>query len=193
MPSANASNPMPTTSTKNKYHSVTWGKVERLAKQLVQAMANERFDAILGITRGGLVPATLISEALEIRNVVSATVFFYTDDGEQYFGVTEPRFLAFPGGDALQGRKVLIVDDVWDTGRTAHAVKQRALRANPALVKVAVLHYKPEMNTFAEEEPDFYAETTSDWIVYPWEYASPRAPPRTVDRSVVVDQENTVP
>lgn len=143
---------------------------------LSAAVAPDRFDVVLAITRGGLIPATLLCEALELRNVLSATAMFYTDVGDQFFGMTEPRFLSFPSADALEGRRVLVVDDVWDSGRTAHAVKVRVQRTKPALVKVATLHFKPAMNSFQDVQPDFYCETTENWIVYPWERASPNLP-----------------
>lgn len=159
-----------------RYEGVSWNQVEMMCKKVATEAKPHQFDVILAVTRGGLVPATLLCEQLELRNVLSATVMFYTDGGEQFFGMTEPRFLSFPNNDALEGRKVLIVDDVWDTGRTANAVRKRAGRANPKLLKVAVLHFKPDMNDCPGEEPDFYASTTNKWVVYPWERPSPQAP-----------------
>lgn len=162
--------------------------------ELSAAAAADRFDVVLAITRGGLIPATLLCEALELRNILSATVMFYTDTGDQFFGMTEPRFLSFPSADALEGRRVLVVDDVWDSGRTAHAVKDRVMRAKAALVKVATLHYKPTMNLLEDSTPDFYCNTTENWVVYPWERASPNVAEITGD-SVdtarnVADQES---
>lgn len=162
--------------TAHRYEGVSWSQVEIMCKRLAEAAKTERYDVVLAVTRGGLVPATLLCEAFQLRTVLTATVIFYTDTGEQFFGMTEPRFLSFPSSDALEGRKVLIVDDVWDSGRTANAVKIRVERANPKLVKIAVLHFKRDMNEFPGEEPDFYAATTSNWIVYPWERASPVSP-----------------
>lgn len=161
---------------KHKFEHVSWEQVQSMCNDLSVAASADRFDVVLAITRGGLIPATLLCEALELRNILSATVMFYTDTGEQFFGMTEPRFLSFPSADALEGRRVLVVDDVWDSGRTAHAVKARVQRAKPALVKVAALHYKPAMNLLEDSTPDFYCSTTENWIVYPWETSSPNAP-----------------
>lgn len=98
---------------------------------------------------------------------------FYTDTGDQFFGMTEPRFLSFPSADALEGRRVLIVDDVWDSGRTARAVKLRVQRARPQIVKVAVMHFKSTFNA-VQMQPDFYCRTTENWVIYPWERVSPK-------------------
>lgn len=147
-----------------------------MCAEIATRAIDDRFDVVLGVTRGGMVPATLICEALRLRNMLSATVIFYTDAGDQFYGMTEPRFLSFPSAGALEGRRVLVVDDVWDSGRTATAVKRRVERAEPELVKVAVLHFKPSMNLFRGLEPDFYCAVTENWVVYPWEKASPDAP-----------------
>eukprot|EP00177_Eucheuma_denticulatum_P003400 GFKZ01006141.1.p1 GENE.GFKZ01006141.1~~GFKZ01006141.1.p1 ORF type:complete len:223 (-),score=35.59 GFKZ01006141.1:1037-1705(-) len=169
---ASISSPTPSSPSNKTFQNVTWDQVETMTHHLASLSKPINIDLILAITRGGLVPATLICEALELRNILSATVMFYTDAGEQFFGMAEPRFLSFPTANALEGRRVLVVDDVWDSGRTAHAVKLRVQRANPELVKVAVMHYKPSMNVVGEE-PDFFCHTTENWIIYPWERSSP--------------------
>ncbi|PXF40583.1 Xanthine phosphoribosyltransferase [Gracilariopsis chorda] len=162
--------------TSRRYEGVSWSAVEALCNDIFQKAKNQNFDVILAVSRGGLVPAVLLCEAFELRNILSATVIFYADNGEQFFGMTEPRFLAFPSADALEGRRVLVVDDVWDSGRTAQAVRSRVLRAKPKDVKVAVLHYKPDRNIFPGEEPDFFSAITTNWVVYPWERPSPKTP-----------------
>jgi len=60
----------------------------------------------------------------------------------------------------------LVVDDVWDSGGTAYAVKARVLRAGGTPL-VAALHFKPGRNRVLDW-PDFYAEETEAWVVYPW-------------------------
>jgi hypoxanthine phosphoribosyltransferase len=68
----------------------------------------------------------------------------------------------------VAGRRILVVDDVWDTGTTVVAVRDRLRRAG-ARADVAVLHYKPARSRFPEDGPDFYADATDAWVVYPWE------------------------
>ena len=107
--------------------SLSWETIEMLSAKLSHQLfhSSTNYNVILAVTRGGLVPASLLSESLQLRNVLSATVIFYTDDGEQFFGMTQPRFLSFPSLHHFTDKNVLIVDDVWDTGRTAQAVKDR--------------------------------------------------------------------
>lgn len=147
-----------------KYY-LTWTDVERLVEELIQHIGEiSRFDVLLVITRGGMVPACLISERTGIRNILVAAVMFYTGVGETLDKLT---FLQFPPDPYLKDRRVLVVDDVWDSGRTAMAVRERVLQAG-GRPEIAVLHYKPKESIYPEK-PDFYAEETDAWVVYPWD------------------------
>jgi hypoxanthine phosphoribosyltransferase len=123
------------------------------------------YDAMLVITRGGMVPACLISERLDLRNILVAAVQLYTGIGTT---LEDPIFLQFPSDTLLHGKRILVVDDVWDSGRTAMCVRQRVHVAG-GIPTVAVLHYKPRASRFPDHQPDFYAELTDDWLVYPWD------------------------
>mmetsp|Transcript_18544 Transcript_18544/g.38923 ORF Transcript_18544/g.38923 Transcript_18544/m.38923 type:complete len:219 (-) Transcript_18544:170-826(-) len=147
----------------------TWSHIEDMVRRLGDEMEGSDFDAVVAITRGGLIPATLLCERKGWRNLLSATAVFYSDSGVKIFGMTEPRFLHFPEASQLDGKRVLVVDDVWDSGKTGVAVRERCRRAGAAVVKLAVLHFKPSRNVFANDGPDFYADKTDRWIMYPWE------------------------
>ena len=147
---------------------VTWADVERLVGTLLRALPGH-YDNLLVITRGGMVPACLISERTGIRNILCAAVVLY-DDVERTR--SEPAFVQFPEARHVRGRRILVVDDVWDSGSTVVAVRER-LRKAGADVHVCVLHFKPGRNKFPGDAPDFYAATTEAWIVYPWD---PRHP-----------------
>jgi hypoxanthine phosphoribosyltransferase len=62
----------------------------------------------------------------------------------------------------------LIVDDVWGSGRTITAVKNRVsgMGGKP---NTCVLHYNPYRNLFSSAEPDYYAAVTDAHVIYPWE------------------------
>ncbi|MCB0077050.1 MAG: hypothetical protein KDD73_06460 [Anaerolineales bacterium] len=144
---------------------VTWDEIERLVMEALLPQLDGPYDAILGITRGGMVPACLVSERLDIRHVLTAAVKFYTDVEET---LPEPIFLQFPGDTLIAGKRVLIVDDVWDTGHTAYTVRERVRRAG-GKPTVAVIHYKPLRSEYPDDQPDYFAQETDAWIVYPWD------------------------
>jgi len=143
---------------------VSWADVERMVARLLRALPRD-YDALLVITRGGMVPACLISEQTRIRDILCAAVVLYDNDERV---LQEPVFINFPDDRHVAGRRILVVDDVWDTGSTIVAVRDR-LRKAGARVDVCVLHYKPRRSRFPGDGPDFYAEETNAWIVYPWE------------------------
>jgi uncharacterized protein len=147
---------------------VTWADVERMVGALLQAVGRD-YDNLLVITRGGMVPACLISERTGIRNILCAAVVLYEDDERT---LAEPAFVQFPEDRQVRGRRILVVDDVWDSGSTVVAVRER-LRKAGAEVHVCVLHYKPGRSKFPGDGPDFHAAETDGWIVYPWDPAHP--------------------
>ena len=103
----------------NKQH-LTWTQVEDLAIRLADRL-EAAYDVMLVITRGGMVPACIISERLNLRNILVAAVMFYNG---QERALEKPIFLQFPADPLLNKRRVLIVDDVWDSGKTIMAVRK---------------------------------------------------------------------
>ncbi len=145
-------------------HSISWSDIERMVSALLRRIPAD-YDNIMVITRGGMVPACLISERTNIRNILCAAVVFYEGEAR---ALPAPVFVQFPDDQLVNGRRILVVDDVWDTGSTIVAVRNRLRRAG-AKVDCCVLHYKPSRSRFPGDGPDFYAEETAGWIVYPWD------------------------
>jgi hypoxanthine phosphoribosyltransferase len=74
----------------------------------------------------------------------------------------------FPENELLRARRTLVVDDVWGSGRTITAVKNRVSGAG-GLPFTCVLHFNPYRSLFGTTRPDYYAAVTDAHIVYPWE------------------------
>ncbi len=147
---------------------LTWGDVTALIDHLLPQMQGT-FDALLLITRGGIVPGGLIAERLDINYVLTAAVRFPSDVIDKR--LAWPTFLQFPEDELLRGRRVLIVDDVWGSGRTITTVVGR-VEAAGARAETAVLHYKPGSSLFKQTGPTYYAAITDAHIIYPWEFRS---------------------
>jgi hypoxanthine phosphoribosyltransferase len=142
----------------------TYDRIAEQVEELALKLKGEHFDVMLIITRGGLIPGAILGYRLGIRNILVAAVEFY-DDHTGARG-SQPTFLQFPADPLLNGQRVLVVDEVWDSGRTIQAVTMRVRQAGGEPV-TAVLHYKPRMTEIALE-PDHYVKATNAWIVYPW-------------------------
>ncbi len=143
---------------------LSWHDVDRLIDELLPQVAGH-FDALMMITRGGIVPGGIIAEALDIKYVMIAAVHFVSSVEKR---LAWPTFLQFPQDALLRERRVLIVDDIWDNGRTIMTVRGRVESAG-GRPELAVLHYKPAKSLFPKDRPDYFAAVTDRWIVYPWE------------------------
>ncbi|HEY0580832.1 MAG TPA: phosphoribosyltransferase family protein [Chloroflexota bacterium] len=154
----------------NKQH-LTWTQIEDLAIRLADRLPL-KYDVMLVITRGGMVPACIVSERLNLRNILVAAVMFYT--GQEHT-LDKPIFLQFPADPLLNDKRVLIIDDVWDSGRTIMAVRERVIDAG-GTPETAVLHYKPNRTRYSDVRPDFFVDETDAWVVYPWDVGEAKLP-----------------
>ena len=151
---------------------LTWSEIDKLIDHLVPQFDVE-FDSMVIITRGGIVPGGMLAETLNLITILTAAVDFpsETDDlqhKKQTRWMAWPKFIQFPENSLLVGKKTLVVDDVWGSGRTITAVKNRINSAG-GQVYTAVLHFNPYRNLFGALRPDFFAATTDAYIIYPWE------------------------
>ncbi|MBX7232811.1 MAG: hypothetical protein K1X65_00420 [Caldilineales bacterium] len=144
---------------------LSWGDFEALIDHILPQVAGY-FDVILMVTRGGIIPGGMLAESLGIRDVLTAAVEFPRDPEIDRFAW--PNFLQFPADELLEGRRILIVDDVWDSGRTINTVRGR-VEAAGGHPRTCVLHYKPQRSRFRDRRPDYYGAVTDRWIIYPWE------------------------
>jgi hypoxanthine phosphoribosyltransferase len=147
---------------------ITWDEVSKLIDTLVPQFESE-YEAMVMITRGGIVPGGLLAEALGIQNILTAAVDFPAEIERQKSGLFAwPRFVQFPDDNLLRGKRCLVVDDVWGSGRTITAVKNR-ISAAGGFPSTCVLHFNPQRNVFGAARPDYFAAVTDVYIVYPWE------------------------
>lgn len=146
---------------------LTWNDVDKLIDHIIPQF-NEAYDAILTITRGGIVPGGILAEALDIKNVLTAAVDFPELDVPGAELLAWPAFLQFPDRKLLANRKILVVDDVWGSGRTASAVGDM-VQASNGVPYLCVLHFNPYRNLFKKHGPDYYGAVTDAYIIYPWE------------------------
>jgi len=93
---------------------LNWHDVEELITKVVMQL-NTPYDALLLITRGGIVPGGMIAEALKMKDVLTAAVVFQSGPGVRA-EMSWPRFQQFPADALLKGKKVLLVDNIWDRG-----------------------------------------------------------------------------
>jgi len=147
---------------------LTWDEVDKLIDHLIPQFDND-YEAMVLITRGGIVPGGLLAEALDIKHVLTAAVDFPAQmEMEKAKLMAWPKFIQFPENYLLHDRKTLVIDDVWGSGRTITAVKIRVSAAG-GIPSTCVLHFNPYRSLFGSARPDYYAAITDAHIIYPWE------------------------
>jgi len=147
---------------------LSWNDVEQLISHLIPQF-NEEYEAMVMITRGGIIPGGLLAEAMGITHLLTAAVDFPAQmEMEKTKLMAWPTFIQFPDDAQLRGRQTLVVDDVWGSGRTITSVKLRVSAAG-GFPSTAVLHFNPYRNLFGSTRPDYFAAITDAHIVYPWE------------------------
>ena len=151
---------------------LTWNDVDQLIDHLIPQFENE-FEVMVMITRGGLIPGGMIAEALNVTTLLTAAVDFPAEikmekESEGSKLLAWPKFIQFPNGALLAGQRVMVVDDVWGSGRTITAVKNRISGAK-GIPFTCVLHFNPYRSLFGNARPDYFAAITDAHIVYPWE------------------------
>ncbi|MDZ4134377.1 MAG: xanthine phosphoribosyltransferase, partial [Paracoccaceae bacterium] len=116
--------------------------------------------AVVGITRGGLVPAMIVARELDIRVVDTISVKSYNHQEQ-----TAPRVIKSPQADLMgDGAGILIVDDLVDTGKTLEVVRALYPKAH-----FATVYAKPSGRPLVDT---FITEVSQDtWIFFPWDMA----------------------
>jgi hypoxanthine phosphoribosyltransferase len=141
---------------------ITWEALDELVARLA-AKAGRDHDLVLAITRGGLVPAGMLAYRLDLREILVAGAVFYRPEGGTH---PAPVIGHFPEAVLLAGRRVLVVDEVWETGETMTEIVARVRDAGGIPVS-AVIHYKPGRSRVGGA-PDLWADTADGWVQYPY-------------------------
>lgn len=144
-----------------KYLPISWKIYHTLGLKLAASILHdpESFDQIVAISRGGLTLGHILSDFLRIR-ISTITIQSYTDIQTQgEVRVTEK--LSTP----IRGKRILLVDDVSDTGTTIIRAKKYLSYFRPLDITVVTMFYKPH----SKYRPDYFARTTQKWILFPYE------------------------
>ncbi|MCP8940468.1 xanthine phosphoribosyltransferase [Alsobacter sp. SYSU M60028] len=148
----------------NKAFPVSWDQFHRDARALAWRLASSGpFQAVVCITRGGLVPTAIVARELGIKlieTVCVASYHDYTSQGElRVLKEIAEKVVALGGPD---GAGILVIDDLVDTGKTARVVRDMLPKAHFATVYAKPLG-RPLVDTFITEV------SQDTWIYFPWD------------------------
>ncbi len=149
------------------FKAPTWDNIESITVELYKLVRNDGYspDIIAGISRGGLVPARIISDLFlcefEKPTLAIMQIGFYSGVGK-----TEKEPIIYqdlPGH--IHGKKILLIDDVADSGVSLDFAMKYLNMKKPLEVRIGTLYYKP----WSKVKPQYYVEETESWIIFPHE------------------------
>jgi len=143
------------------YLPVSWDDYHSLARQLAEKILSDKvkIDEVVAISRGGLTFGHLMTDLLRVP-ISTFTIQSYSnllEKGE----VTITKPLATP----LNGKRILLTDDVSDTGTTLKRAIEYLKMFSPKKIYTLTMFFKPH----SIYKPDYFAKTTSAWIMFPYE------------------------
>ena len=141
-----------------KYYSYNMFKADTI--QLLKTLQNSRFDTIVGLSRGGLSLAQAIAESLELRDLQTVqTQLYNTTEKNSSLRLVDNTSLK-------EGRKILVVDDIADSGETLQVVVSYLQKKYPTCdFESATLFY----NKSSVYEPTYWVNEATCWIEFFWE------------------------
>ena len=146
-----------------KYAAPTWNQTYRMMLRLAQRINADGFrpDTIVAVERGGLIPARILSDLFENPNLVTLRIECYVGAHQ-----TKPTpILKKQLSECVRGKRVLLVDDIADTGKSLKLAKEHVEESGAKEVRVATLFRK----SWSIMSPDYCAKETSSWVVFPWD------------------------
>jgi len=149
--------------TKAEFEVPTWNQIYSMLLSQAEKIRRSGFkpNVIIGVTRGGWIPARVLSDLLGIPDLATVRVEFY-------LGVAETRnepVLTQGVSAVVEGKKALLVDDVADTGKSLQLAREHLRQQGATEVQIATVYRKP----LSVITPDYYEKETRRWVVFPWE------------------------
>lgn len=177
MPGAQAAGAQEASTQAEDRENLTWQGFGDACRQIAEQIADSGWmpNLIVAIARGGMLPAGAISYALGVKANGAINVEFYTGVGKT---MLEPEILEpYMDISSLEGKRVLIVDDVADSGKTLKLImdliSEKGLSMGGDIAKVdarsATIYLKPTSII----KPDYVFKQTDKWINFPWSVLPP--------------------
>jgi len=122
-------------------------------------------DVIVALARGGWFAGRVLCDFLNLNDLTSLKIEHYTGTANASDG---PRIRYLFDGDSVRNKKVLIVDDISDTGKSMITAREYIMKLKPAGVKMATLQHL----TCSQLQADYVGEVLDEWawVVFPWNF-----------------------
>ncbi len=147
-----------------EYEIVSWDQSYQMTFYLFEKMAEDNYspDIIVGIARGGWIPARLLADFYGNKRTANIKIEFYNNTSR----ASDNPIITQEISEKVENKAVLIVDDVADSGKSLIAAVEHIEEMGAKEIRTATLYYKKHSII----KPEYYINETEAWIVYPWEY-----------------------
>ena len=149
--------------TNIEYEVPTWNQIYDMLVDQAEKIRQAGFkpDVIVGVSRGGLVPVRILTDLLEATQIAVIRIEFYVGIAQRSIEPVLKQPLVIP----VSGKKVLLVDDISDSGQSLKLARTHLFEKGASEVKIATLYVR----TNTQIKPDYFEKETDSWIVFPWE------------------------
>ena len=144
---------------------LTWKDIEDMCDRIAEELRRRgsHIDMIVAVSRGGLIPARILSDRLEVRLITSISIMFYDDIGKR---LEYPRLVQGISNERLiKDKDILLCDDIVDTGESLEVAINHLKELNPKSILSTSLLVKPHTKMY----PDIFEQETEAWVIFPWE------------------------
>lgn len=146
-----------------EFKYLTWDNVMDLTIKVSELIVNDGYkpDIVIGIARGGVIIAKIIEDLLGVGNMSSIEIKLYKGIDKR----GEEAVITQPLPTNIKGLRVLLIDDISDTGATLLTAYNYLRNQGALSIKTATLIVKP----WTKFKPNYYADETTAWVIFPWE------------------------
>ncbi|MFH1821097.1 MAG: phosphoribosyltransferase [Methanobacteriota archaeon] len=154
---------MPVAKRPEKYETPSWDYIHELCINLADQIRQRKYepDIIVAISRGGWIPGRLLSDLMGKLDIATIKVEHYVD----FYKTLKKPEITQPLPIEVIGKKILLVDDLADSGSSLRLVTDYLRKQGAKDVKICALYWKP----WSTVVPDFCARETDAWICFPHE------------------------
>lgn len=159
---------------KSRIISLSWRTIEHYTKTVLSQLKKRTpmINCIVTMSRGGLVPAVMLSHQLGIRSIIIIDAN-RTENDDVHAEKHEVRFSYHPNAvRAVREKHVLLLDDIAGSGDTLHTAQKIVHRFHPASITTATLVVNLDNLKDRSLKPSVVGKEVRGWIVFPWEQAN---------------------
>jgi hypoxanthine phosphoribosyltransferase len=145
---------------------VSFQEVHEMVRHVAENVKASEYNptTVIGLARGGWIPARIICDFLGITDLLSLKVEHWLQTGKTKDEAT----IRYPLNVDLSEKKLLIVDDITDTGKSLITATEYLTRLNPAEMRTVTMQYLPK----SKFRPNYFSEEVKEWVwfIYPWNW-----------------------